>query len=307
MDRVLLTGADSGLGRRLERFLQESTGVKHVIGVELSARSRSGGGVRLGTRELEHHGFVEFLRDREIDTVIHCSLAADRNGRALEPSSADVIGTMRLCAAVGDPSVPVRALVVASSSSVYPTTSYAPLLQRESGRTEESTIGLPASVLEAEDYARDTAQRSPHLCVSLLRLAELADRDVRGPLSSLLARPVVPKVLGFDPAVQLLHADDAVRALAFAAEVELAGIYNVASEGHVHWSEATRTLRRPVVPLLPLEAGPFQPLLHRVGLPYVPNGLLGLLRFGRALDTAKLAAAGFTPTLDQTACLEALR
>jgi UDP-glucose 4-epimerase len=304
--RVLLVGAESRLGRRLSDYLLERPEVDGVTGVELSGRSRSGAFVRLGAHALDHHGLVGLLREREIDTVIYGSLAADRAGTAVAPSGADVVGTMRLCAAVGDLSVPVRCLVIASSSDVYPTTSHVPLLRRESSAVEGAAGSPTESLLEAEEYARDTAERAPHLCVSLLRLAELVGPAVRGPLSSLLAQKWVPSLLGTDAPVQLLHVDDAVQALAFAAQVELAGVYNLASRGHVYWSEAMRALSRRAPPLLPFEAGSFEPVLRAFGLPHVPNGMLGLLRFGRVLDTTKLASAGFAPKFDQTACLESL-
>jgi UDP-glucose 4-epimerase len=292
MRRVLVTGAATPLGRRLSARLGKSPGVERVARVDLAGR--------------DHRSLVSLLREGAIDTVVHAALAAERSGVGREPSGGDVIATMRLCAAVTEPSLPVRALVLVSSSSVYPTRSYGPLLQRETGATETSETALAASLLEAEEYARDVAERAPHLCVAILRLAELAGPDVTGPLAALLAPRVVPVVLGFDPPVQWLHVEDAVRALAYAAEAELAGVYNLASEGVVRWSEAVRALRRRPVRMLPLEAGPFQPLLRGIGWPHVPNGLGGVLRFGRALDTSKLAAAGFVPKCDQAACLEAL-
>jgi UDP-glucose 4-epimerase len=213
---------------------------------------------------------------------------------------------MRLCAAVSEPSLPVRSLVLVSSSSVYPATSHAPMLRREEGATETTETALAASLLECEDYARDVAVRAPHLCVAILRLAEPAGTGVVGPLGALLGPRAVPVALGFDPPVQWLHVQDAVRAIVYSGEAELAGVYNVASEGVVRWSRALRALRRRAMYLPPFEAGAFQPLLRGLGLPHVPNGLGALLRFGRALDTSKLASAGFAPKADQAACLEAM-
>jgi UDP-glucose 4-epimerase len=143
--------------------------------------------------------------------------------------------------------------------------------------------------------------------VAILRLQELIGREVVGPLSTLLARPLVPRVVGFDPAVQFLHADDAVDAIAWAAEVELAGLYNVASEGLLRWSEAIREMGHFGLPVLPWSFSAVEPLLDGLGLPFVPRGLLDVLRFGHAVDTTKLARAGWSAEHDQIHSLVSLR
>lgn len=303
MRRVLVTGAASPLGCCLTDRLHVTSGVVKVFEFDLDGPSgrleRTAGG-----SPREYDSLSDVLHANDVDTVVHCSLAPDRSGATTEPKSADVVGTMTLCAALSDRALPVRSLVLASSSAVYPVKSYKPLLHREDGATDHEESEISASILEAEQYARELAANSPHLNVAVLRLGELAGPGVTGPLHSLLQRAIVPAPIGFDPAVQLLHVEDAVRALVFAATIELAGSYNVASAGTIRWSEAAEILGKRLVPVLPLEAGPLQPLLNGIGLPHVPNGMLGMLRFGLAMDTSKIEAAGFTPSFDQPRCLQ---
>ena len=182
-----------------------------------------------------------------------------------------------------------------------------PLLQPEDAETDSPDREPAASLLEAEGYARDLAARAPHLCVAILRLAELGGAGLTGTLSRLLESRRAPAPLGFDPAVQLLHGDDAVSALLFAAEVELAGVYNVASRGVIRWSEALRTAGCRPLAVPPLEAGPLEPVLRALGLPHLPGGTGAVLRLGQALDIAKLEAAGWKPAHDQRDCLASLR
>jgi nucleoside-diphosphate-sugar epimerase len=304
---VLVTAAASPLGCRLLEYLRDQGEVERLVGVEPGTGSGQIRDVELVKLETDHRELVGFLARREIDTVIHCGLAPDRSGGCSEPSEARVIDTMRLGAAVASPEARVRSWVVASSSAVYPVSSHAPLLHREDGEVDAAEGSPGASVLEAEEYARDIAARTPHLNVAILRLQQPAGAGVASPLSSLLAQPVLPAVIGFDAPLQLLAIEDAVHALAFAARVELAGVYNVASSGTIRFSDAVRALGRRALPVLPLEAGPLAPLARRLGLPHVPAGLLGVLRFGHALDTTKLAAAGFAPEHDQASCLLSLR
>lgn len=306
MRNVLVTGADAPLGRMLLEHLRGREGVEHLVGVQPATGTDWIDGVELLTLGADHRDLVGFLADNQIDTVVHCGLAPDRNGSSAGRSEARVVDTMRLAGAVTNPNVSVAAWVVASSSAVYALGSQAPLLQREDGEIERSDWTPAASLLEAEDYVRDVATRAPHINVSILRLQHLVGEGVRSPLASVLTQPWVPSVMGYDASVQLLAAKDAVRALAFAAEFELAGIYNVASAGTVRFSEAIRAVGRRTLPLLPIEAGPFGSIARRIGVPHVPDGMLGTLRFGHALDTSKITSAGFHPEYDQAACLASL-
>jgi len=304
--RVLVTGASHPLGRAVASRLRATSGVEDVVEHRFSG-SGSEGDPAAGRWTSDHRDLVRIVREREVDTVVQCSLAPDRRGDCTEPMGGDVIGTMSLCAAVSDARLAVRSLVLASSSAVYPLQSYKPLLHREEGETERDESLPAASLLEAEEYARDVAARSPHLNVAILRLAEIAGPGVLGPLSALLRPWLVPAAVGFDPLVQFTHVDDAVNAIVFASRVELAGAYNVASAGVLRWSEAIQALGKWSAPVLPLSPGPLQPLLRALRVPHVPNGLVGMLRFGLTMDTAKLASAGFTPAFDQLACIGARR
>jgi UDP-glucose 4-epimerase len=303
MKRVLVTGAATPLGRLLLQRLCEEPGSEKVIGIEPRAGRERVDGVELVTFELQDRELAHFLTDEGIDTVIHAGLAPARSGRPGRIGPADVIGTMCLCAAMGSQ---VRSLLLLSSSAVYPADPYAPLLQREDDPTDALDVEPAASLLEAEEYARDVAERVGHLDVAILRLAELAGGGLCGPLGSALLQPVLPVPLGYDPHVQWLHADDAVDAIVFAARLELAGIYNVASEGLLRWSEVLAIRGGRSAPVLPVEAGAFEPFVRRLGWPHVPVGAGNLLRFGSAVDIAKLRSADWSPSQHQRDCIRAL-
>jgi UDP-glucose 4-epimerase len=306
MERVLVTGATCPLGRRLIQRLQEEPGLSKVIGIEPRNTTDRMDGIELVEFEPDDRELVAFIADQRIDTVIHAGMVPARSGSMARVGPADVIGTMRLCAAVGSPKVSVRSLLLVSSSDVYPADPHTPLLQREDDVTADGEAEPSASLLEAEEYGRDVARRLGHLDVAILRLAELGGGGLGGPLSSALLQPLVPDPLGYDAQVQWLHAADAVDAIAFAARLELAGVYNVASDGVLRWSEARSLRGRPSIPVLPFEAGPFAPLLRRFGVPHLPEGTGDVLRFGSAVDSAKLRSAGWQARHDQHGCVRAL-
>jgi UDP-glucose 4-epimerase len=242
-----------------------------------------------------------------VDTIVHAAMCPTRSG-AQERGRADVIFTLQVGAAASGRDSPVRTLVAVSSTEVYPAEARTPLWRREDEPLRPSPSSEAASALEAEDQLRDVAEHHPHVAVSILRLADLAGPEVVSPLGMLLRRPLVPFVAGYDPAVQLLHIDDAVGAIIHAVTHELAGTYNVAGPGVVHWRRAAGRVGGMPVPVpavwiskavataIALPAG--LDALSRVG---------DVLRFGRCVDTTALADSGFVPRQTTEACVRGAR
>ena len=307
MRRVLVTGGETPLAQRLIEALAAHESVEWVRGITTRESAAKHADVDLLAFVPDHRPLSEYLERERIDTVVQCDLAPDRSGRARGAQEANVIGTMCLGAAVGTDGSPVRSWVLASSSTVYPIGSHSGLIQSEADEVASEEGSPAASIVEAEDYARDVAQRIPHLSVAILRLQHIAGESFHDSLASVLGRTLVPTPIGFDPGVQLLHIDDAVGALVFAAVHELAGLYNVASSGIVNWSEAVEATGRTAIPVLPLSPGPVESLASWLRIPHLPGDVVDLLRFGHAIDSSKLQRAGWTPEHEQAGCLALLR
>lgn len=305
MRRIVVTGARSPLGQRVLDALRASLFVEHVRGVVARA-SQERGALDFVTYVPDHRPFAEYLEKNQIDTVIQCDLVADRNGSDDKTREADVIAAMCLGAAIAREKSSVRNWILVSSSSIYPVGSYSALMQSEREIQPPPEDPLAVSIAEAEDYARDVARRMPNLNVAILRLQHLVGGGARGPVAKLLAANLVPTPIGFDPPIQLLHLEDAASAITFAARLELAGLYNVASAGLIHWHDAVRATGHGTFPVLPVSAAMLEPMLKRLGIPFAPAELLDLLRYGHVVDTAKIEGAGWRPEYDQKKCLKAI-
>jgi UDP-glucose 4-epimerase len=291
--------------------LRSSTAFESVRCVDAPARIRDSDGdgddVDLVSFVPDHRPFVDYLEKEGTDTVIQCGLVADRSGLGARASEADVIATMCLGAVIGHKGSSVRSWVLASSTDVYGIGRHSALLQDEEQELPREEETLAASIAEAEDYARDIANRLPHVNVAILRLQQLVGQGVRGPLASLLASRFVPTPIGYEPTIQLLHLDDAASAMFYAAKTELAGIYNVASADLIHWDAAVRATGHNRFPVLPINVALFEPVLKRLGVPFVPAELTDLLTYGHAVDTRKIERAGWQPEYGQQGCLSLLR
>ena len=126
------------------------------------------------------------------------------------------------------------------------------------------------------------------------------------PVNRLLRAPVVPTVLGYDPRVQLLDADDAVGALRRGgARIRCAGRSTSRPTASSRSRAPLRHARRPALPIAGPLWGPLVGAARRAaGQPALPDEIARYLRFGRGVDTTRMRSElGFRP---EHSTLEAL-
>lgn len=294
--RVLITGIGSFWGGRVAQALEGHPDVEMIVGL----------GVEEPTVELERTEYVRadqsysilarLVRATGVDTILHTFLLVDSSrvsGRQLH--EINVIGTMNLLAAAGAPGSSVRTVVVKSSTLVYGSNFKDPAWFREEmSRTGSPRTRVERSLLEVEGYLRDFAEDHPHVDVTLLRFANVVGSDITTPITAALQLPATPCVLGFDPLLQFVHEDDVVRSIEFVMTASVPGVFNVAGDGKLPWSEVAAICRRPLLPLPPVMTSVAAAPLGRVGLVDLPPELLALLRYGRGVDNRRLKGHGFS-------------
>jgi len=293
--RILVTGLGTHWGSRLAQYLERQPGVELVVGVD--------------TREprvpLERTEFVRadssysilhrIVEATQVDTILHTHLVVDSttgSGRALH--EVNVIGTMNLLAAAGAAGSTVRKLVVKSSSLVYGSNFEDPYwFREETPRTKPPRTRVERSLLEVAAVVRDFAEDNPHVLVTKLRLANVLGQDIETVFSRMLRMPAAPDVLGFDPRLQFIHEDDVTGALAYATLNDVPGVYNVAGDGVLPWSEVCAIAGKRRVALPPFLTGLAVEPLRLLRVVDLPPEVLALLRYGRAIDNSRYKQAGF--------------
>jgi UDP-glucose 4-epimerase len=238
---------------------------------------------------------ARIVRATQPDTIVHTFLVTDSTkatGRALH--EINVIGTMNLLAAAGQAGSPVRQVVVKSSTLVYGANETDPVwFSEEASRTGRAGTRVERSLIEVEELVRNFAEDNPSTVVSLLRFANVLGTDIVTPISMNLSRPLCPSIAGFDPLVQFVEEDDVVRALEHVTRRRVPGIYNVAGAGKLPWSEVAALCGTRLLPLPPVGTKFAAAPLVRMRLIDFPPELEPLLRFGRGVDTSRIAATGF--------------
>jgi len=294
---VLVTGVSRDLGGHFARRIAEDPAVSRVIGVDVVPPRGDLSPVRFVRADIRNPVIAKVIAGEDVDTVVHTSVLPS-HGSGASTKEHNVIGTMQLLAAC-QRAPGVERLVVKSSAEVYGSTARDPAMFTEDMPARRSPrFGFAKDVVEVEAYVRGFARRRPDVVVTTLRNANTLGPSVRSPLTDYFRLPAVPKPVGFDARLQVLHYDDLLACLHHATLAGIAGIFNVAGDGVMMLSQAIRRLGRPTVPLPGFAIASLGRSLRPTGL--TPDGFspeqVRFLTFGRGLDTTRMRdVLGFTP------------
>ena len=303
--RVAITGISSTWGAELARRLERDPEVEYIAGIDN----------RPPPVELERTEYIEadlrsavlsrLLPSTEVDTVVHCGILwypePGRPPRALH--EINVIGTLQLLAAC-ERTETLRNVIVRGSAAIYGSEGPAPFFYTEDlARRAPLQTRFQRDISELEDYFDNFARRHPELTCCMLRFQPEIAADLDSPLVRYLTLPVVPVLLGFDPRLQLLHAEDATGALEAAVRRPVRGPVNVAPDGAISLSRLLRLCRRPALPLPgPVFTAVVGQANRRLGAGTLLGDGIQLLRYGRGVDNRRLREeVGYEPRYDAVA------
>ena len=293
--RVLVTGLGTFWGSHLAQQLEALPEVEMIVGLDTQEPRLPLERTEFVKSDSNYSILDRIVRATQVDTILHTHLIVDSTelpGRALH--EINVIGTMNLLAAAGSAGSPVRKVIVKSSTLTYGANFKDPYYFRESmPRTRAPHTRVERSLLEAASFVRDFAIDNPHVTVTKLRFTNVLGDDVTTPFSKALRLPLAPEILGFDPRLQFTHETDVTGALVYATRNDVPGIFNVAGDGSLPWSEVCAIVGRRRIPLPPILTQWAAEPLRIARILDLPPEILSLLRYGRAVDNSAFKETGF--------------
>jgi UDP-glucose 4-epimerase len=296
---VAMTGISGNLGKALARLLHTET---RLVGIDRRPFRERPKDVVHHQVDIRKRKVEDVFRHHAIEALIHMGIMHDPRMPFSEAHSFNVLGTQKildLCVRHG-----VRKVVVLSSANVY-----GPLPDNSNFLTEEAPLMAAdrysdvRDLIELDMYAQSFMWKHPDIETVILRPVHIVGPTVRNAPSNYLRleRPVT--VLGFDPMVQLIHEDDACRAMALSLRPGVRGVYNITGPGEVPLSTVLRELGRRPLPVPHLLVRPLLRRAFEAGLSSFPPEEIDHLQYLCAVDGSRATRAlGYAPrhTLRET-------
>ena len=306
--RILIAGIGNMWGTMLARRLARDPRVEQVIGIDTTLPDVDLERTELLEADIRSPVMARLVPATEADTLVHTGILwypeEGKPARALH--DINVIGTLQLLAAA-ERSPTIERVILRGAAAIYGCEPAGPsFFTEEMARSFPLRTRFQRDVGELEGYFENFARRHPRLTCCMLRYQPEIGAGLQVPLSRYLSLPVVPVQLGFDPRLQLVHADDATEALVEATMNPVRGAVNIAPSGSISLSRALRVIGATELPIPhPL----FGPALARLGRSLGTGALYGdavrLLRYGRGVDNRRMREdLGFTPRFDAAAAIE---
>lgn len=237
MTRLLVTGATTPIGRALIGRLLEDRTTEHVVGV--GAEPTFPGRPNLDPARWTYAS-VDLTRPRgvrallfgevkrlSVDTIVHTAFHRRASARGARAHALNV-GATRTLLDLASRHPTITQFVHQSAASVYRIDNRRPVFL-----DENQPLELRSS---APQFVRDRVEGDVTVCtrmglsplrIRVLRCAEILARDCGSQLYDYLRSKVCFRPAGFDPMLNLLSVEDAVRALILAIQTREDGVFNI--------------------------------------------------------------------------------
>jgi len=287
VQKVLITGIASGLGRLVARRLRNTC---QVVGADRDQWTARLPELPFYRVDLRARGFEEVFRAERPDAVVHLGFVRHFRASANERYDVNVRGTRRLldhCRRHG-----VKRVLVLSTSYVYGAMPENPcFMDEEYPLSASRNYPEIRDLVEVDTIATSFMWRHVDIDTSVIRPVPTLGYYVESTIGSYLRTNPVVVAMGFDPMMQFLHEDDLAEAVALSVEKGLRGVYNLAGPGQVPLRVAIRETGGRALPLP-------DPVLRRYAsrVMGLPSGAIDFIKFPCTIDGARFVRdTGFRP------------
>jgi UDP-glucose 4-epimerase len=272
---VLVTGISGNLGRTLTKLLHRT---ERIVGIDRRPFVGAPKDVEVFQIDLRKKKAEDVFRRFDVKACIHMGIMHDPRMSQEEHHAFNVVGTTRIldaCARQG-----VKKVVVLSSANVYgPSPDNSNFLTEDAPLMAASRFSEVRDLIEVDMLAHGFFWRHPALETVILRPVHILGPTIKNAPSNYLRMRHPWMLAGFDPMVQLIHQEDAARAMVAALTPGLRGVYNVVGPGEVPLSSVFRELGRTPIPVPHVIARPLLSVLFRYRLAEFPPPELDHIQF----------------------------
>lgn len=275
---VLLTGISGYIGSRLLAGLSDLREVERVVGIDLKPPPDIPPKLKFYRRNVLQP-LEDIFLENEVKSAVHLAFILRPTHKRDFARRVDLGGTASFL--LGCEKAGIKNIICLSSHTVYGARpSNGSKLSEETPPHPLHGFQYSRDKSEAEGMFQDFARSHPEVCLTILRSPPVIGPHAHGSVATSMFHSPMIKVAGHDPSLQFVHEDDLVRLIIKLLFQPVAGVFNVAGEGKVKYSEIARLLGRKTLSLPGWLLGPlmsFSWILHlqdqspRAGLEFIKH------------------------------------
>jgi UDP-glucose 4-epimerase len=291
-EALVMTGVAGNLGRlvlsRLHRHYS-------VHGIDRRPLVQLPAGVTHHAIDMRRKKAQDVFRRVRPTAVVHMGIMHDPRMSSKEHYTWNVVGTENLleyCARYG-----VKKVVMVSSAN-----NYGPMAGASAYLNEDAPLLGAFAFPEIRDLiAVDRAVSSffwkhPEIETVILRPVHIAGARLKNAPSNYLRLKVIPKLLGFDPLVQLVHELDLVEAIHLALKPGVRGVFNIVGPPAIPLARLLQQLGKPTIPVPHPFAKPLWRAFYNLRISNFPAPEWDFLRYELLVDGSRAEKTlGFQP------------
>jgi len=247
MKRIAITGISGYIGGKLMSRLDGVTSVDRIVGIDIRPPANQSPKLRFYCQNILKP-LGEIFVENEVDTAIHLAFILKPIHDKRGARQVDIGGTsnfLQTCELAQ-----VNHVLYLSSHTVYgahPDNNQS--LAEDSPLRPLPEFQYSWDKAEAERMLTDFAASQENFCLTILRSCPVIGPDADNSVVTSMFQPVMIRVAGYDPPMQFVHEDDLIELIVTIISQKKSGIFNVAGDGEIRYSEVARLSGRKMLAL----------------------------------------------------------
>jgi len=302
--KVLITGISGRTGRLVAKRLHREYEVHGVDRVPFVGAPKD---IQLHMLDLRKKRCENLFRNFDFEAVYHLGIVHNPRLSADEHHSFNVTGTMKILEYCQKYNVPK--VVLMSSALIYgPHPNNPAFLTEDAPLLAGTRFPQIRDQIELDMVAQSFFWKNTEIETAILRPVHVVGPHMTNAFTNYLRLSRIPKLIGFDPLVQVVHEDDLVEALYLSMKPGIRGIFNIAGPSAVPLSTIIDVIRKPSFPVPHFMAGYLMEKLYQLKISDIPAPEVDYARYICNVDTTRAKEIlGFAPELNLEQTLSFLR
>jgi UDP-glucose 4-epimerase len=313
--RIAITGSSGYLAQQLIKRLGSDSDVELILGLDIRPRGATTVKCPYSFLQFDLTAPWEKLRDcfrsNQINTGLHLAWQFNPTHDLQRHRQVDVEGSRNFFRAAE--AAAVKRVIHASSATAYvnpANPSNPPYIAEESPVSGTPLYLYSKHKAEVDRIAQEFMAQHPEIQVMILRPSIVLGPNTRNIVAEMLewpwrSFPWMFQVYGADPPMQFVSEDDMAEVLFRALKSDACGIFNVAGDGTIRYSEMVRAVGKKPLALPALILYPLAAALWALRFAPFPSGMLDMIRYPWVADNTRLKKIfGYVPRADTKQALD---